>query len=107
MHEMMERLNVDPVALARKRGGDAYAEARSQCLSCGTSDKCLRWPGQVARERGRRHSCGCGSEGHASFGVATAAELTLQLDHLMGGWSGSVIASPLQSDGSPHRDGTE
>jgi hypothetical protein len=43
MHEMMQRLGVDPVKLARLRGGDAYAVARSLCLSCGTSEKCLRW----------------------------------------------------------------
>jgi hypothetical protein len=43
MHAMMERLDVDPVALVRLRHGDAYAEARTRCLFCGTSDKCLRW----------------------------------------------------------------
>jgi len=43
MHEMMDRLDVDPVALVRLRRGDAYARARSLCLFCGTSDKCLRW----------------------------------------------------------------
>jgi hypothetical protein len=43
MHDMMERLDVDPVALARLRHGNAYAEARTRCLFCGTSDKCLRW----------------------------------------------------------------
>jgi hypothetical protein len=43
MHEMMQRLDVDASALARLRGGDAYVEARARCLSCGTSDRCLRW----------------------------------------------------------------
>jgi hypothetical protein len=43
MHEMMERLEVDPGALARLRAGEVYAEARTRCLFCGTSDKCLRW----------------------------------------------------------------
>ena len=43
LHEMMERLDVDPGAMARLRQGDAYAEARKRCLFCGTSDKCLRW----------------------------------------------------------------
>jgi len=43
MHEMMDRLDVDPGALVRLRRGDAYARARSLCLFCGTSDKCLRW----------------------------------------------------------------
>ena len=41
--DMMERLDVDPLALVRLRQGEAYAEARQQCLMCGTSDKCLRW----------------------------------------------------------------
>ena len=43
MHEMMDRLNVDVAALARARQGEVYAGARAQCLTCGTSDKCLRW----------------------------------------------------------------
>ena len=43
LHDMMSRLDVDAAAFARLRQGDAYAEARSRCLSCGTSDKCLRW----------------------------------------------------------------
>jgi hypothetical protein len=43
MHEMMERLHVDGAALARLRQGQAYAEARTRCVTCGTSDRCLRW----------------------------------------------------------------
>jgi hypothetical protein len=43
MHEVMERLDVDAAALARVRQGRAYAEARVRCLTCGTSDRCLRW----------------------------------------------------------------
>ena len=43
MHEMMRRLEVDPAKLARLRGGDAYADARAMCLSCGASERCLRW----------------------------------------------------------------
>jgi hypothetical protein len=43
MHEIMDRLNVDGAALARARQGEVYAEARARCLTCGTSDKCLRW----------------------------------------------------------------
>lgn len=43
MHAMMDRLNVDVPKLARLRCGDAYAEARTRCLLCGTTDKCLRW----------------------------------------------------------------
>lgn len=43
MHEMMDRLGVDPAAFARLRQGAVYAEARERCLYCGTTDKCLRW----------------------------------------------------------------
>jgi len=43
MHEVMERLDVDAAAVARVRQGQAYAEARARCLTCGTSDRCLRW----------------------------------------------------------------
>ena len=43
MHQMMDRLAVDPRALVRLRNGDAYAEARSRCLSCVASESCLRW----------------------------------------------------------------
>jgi len=43
MHEVMERLDVDCAALARARQGQVYAEARARCLTCGTSDMCLRW----------------------------------------------------------------
>ena len=43
MHDVMDRLNVDGAALARERQGQAYADARSRCVTCGTSDRCLRW----------------------------------------------------------------
>ena len=43
MHDVMERLNVDAAALARERQGQAYADARARCITCGTSDRCLRW----------------------------------------------------------------
>lgn len=42
-HEMMERLAVDAVRLARLRGGDAYAEARMKCLRCVHARECLLW----------------------------------------------------------------
>jgi len=56
MHEMLDRLDVDPVALVRLRNGDAYAGARSLCLSCGTSDKCLRWLDGYGRQASRLYS---------------------------------------------------
>ncbi len=43
IHEVMERLDVDGAALARLHQGQAYAEARARCVTCGTSDGCLRW----------------------------------------------------------------
>lgn len=43
MHEMMDRLDVDPVKLARTAGGDAYAEARTRCLHCTDARACLDW----------------------------------------------------------------
>jgi len=43
MHQMMERLHVDVLALIRLRNGDAYAEARSRCLRCDDSSICLLW----------------------------------------------------------------
>ena len=43
LHEVMERLDVDPGALVRLRHGEAYAEARTRCLFCGTGGKCLRY----------------------------------------------------------------
>jgi hypothetical protein len=43
MHDVMQRLDVDIEALVRLRRGEAYAEARSRCLSCGNGDTCLRW----------------------------------------------------------------
>jgi Family of unknown function (DUF6455) len=53
MHEMMQRLDVDPAKLARLRGGDAYAKARATCLSCRASEGCLYWVGRPAQP-GRR-----------------------------------------------------
>ncbi len=43
MHRMMDRLNVNAVALVRLQHGDVYAKARSACLSCQNSDLCLKW----------------------------------------------------------------
>lgn len=43
MHEMMEQLNVDGAELARVRKGEAYMEARTKCLVCVYSERCLKW----------------------------------------------------------------
>ena len=57
MHEMLDRLDVDPVALLRLQNGDAYAGARSLCLFCGASDKCLRWLDGYGRQARRPDFC--------------------------------------------------
>jgi Family of unknown function (DUF6455) len=57
MREVMKRLNVDPSKLARLRRGDAYAEARTTCLFCGTSEKCLRWLDDPAQSKRRPEFC--------------------------------------------------
>lgn len=43
MREMMARLRVDPVALARARNGNAFAEARNRCVVCGATEECQRY----------------------------------------------------------------
>ena len=43
MHDMMKRRDVDARALVRQRNGEVYAEARSRCLLCHESVRCLRW----------------------------------------------------------------
>jgi hypothetical protein len=43
MAEMMEKLDVDPVKLVRLRAGEAFAEARTNCLKCSHVRECLLW----------------------------------------------------------------
>jgi hypothetical protein len=43
MHDMMDRLDVDPRAFARLQDGEVYAEARARCLFCAAPEECLRW----------------------------------------------------------------
>jgi hypothetical protein len=57
MHEMMARLEVDVVALARLHGGKAYLEARTQCLFCEKSGVCLRWLEQSPEHCGSPTFC--------------------------------------------------
>lgn len=42
-NDMIERLDVDPLKLARLQGGDAYSEARTRCLQCINARECLLW----------------------------------------------------------------
>jgi hypothetical protein len=57
MHEVMDRLEVDRGVLARVDAGAAYAQARTRCLFCGTSDQCLRWLDQPAQAGSRPGFC--------------------------------------------------
>lgn len=41
--EMITHLDVDPVKLVRQRSGEAYAEARTNCLHCNHAQACLFW----------------------------------------------------------------
>ncbi len=43
LHKMINRLDVDAVALVRRQQGALYARARSTCLLCQESAFCLRW----------------------------------------------------------------
>jgi hypothetical protein len=43
LKDMMDRLDVDPVALARLKRGQAYQEAQAACLFCRQADRCLAW----------------------------------------------------------------
>lgn len=43
LHEMIDRLGIDPVALVRLNNGEAYHEARAACLFCHKTDACLAW----------------------------------------------------------------
>ena len=43
LHDMIERLDVDPLKLARLRQGEAYAEARDTCLKCHDAQSCVGW----------------------------------------------------------------
>ena len=50
-------LHVRPGKLARLRRGNAYAEARAGCLSCGMSERCLRWLDDPAAAGKRPEFC--------------------------------------------------
>lgn len=57
MDDMMERLDVDVLAAARHRRGEAYAEARSKCLYCPFARECTRWMQDAAGARGPASYC--------------------------------------------------
>ncbi len=43
LHEVMSRLGIDPVQMARRDQGAAYADARRTCLFCPVSHHCRAW----------------------------------------------------------------
>jgi hypothetical protein len=57
MVDVMERLGVDPLKLARERGGEAYAEGRARCLQCTRAQECLAWLDGNSPEGGQPAFC--------------------------------------------------
>jgi len=57
MHQMMHRLDIDPVAFGCLDRGEVYAQARSRCLSCITIGDCLRWLDGYGFERRNPDFC--------------------------------------------------
>lgn len=43
LHDVMRRLDVDPVQLIRLDAGQSYAQARTRCLECRRAERCLAW----------------------------------------------------------------
>jgi hypothetical protein len=43
LNEMIERINVNPLELARLDQGQAYIEAFKICIECHHAPSCLRW----------------------------------------------------------------
>lgn len=42
-HEMLQRLDVDPVKLTKLDKGRAFAEVRAKCLACQDARECIHW----------------------------------------------------------------
>jgi hypothetical protein len=43
MGDMIQRLDVDTLKLVCLRGGGAYVRARTTCLDCSNTARCLQW----------------------------------------------------------------
>ncbi len=43
LSDMIERTDADPSRLVRLRHGDAYVEARTKCIECRDTMRCLNW----------------------------------------------------------------
>lgn len=52
LHDMIARLDIDAVRLARLDRGEVYAEARKRCLICASASDCLGWLDHSAAEAG-------------------------------------------------------
>ena len=57
MHDMMERLGVDPVDAARDRHGGALLAAIRSCCHCQSADACVNWLNDVRTEGERPSFC--------------------------------------------------
>jgi hypothetical protein len=57
LHDMMERLGVDPTRLARLDSGEVYARVRSICLFCPASTACHQWLGSGGNEPASPNFC--------------------------------------------------
>ena len=57
LNDMVAHLDVDPAKLARRRGGEAYFEARSNCLHCSSAHDCLSWLGAAGPDSAPPEFC--------------------------------------------------
>ncbi|MFM9847942.1 MAG: DUF6455 family protein [Hyphomicrobiaceae bacterium] len=57
LQDMMERLGVDTLGLARQENGGVYARARATCLFCAASSTCRQWLNNSAIEPATPNYC--------------------------------------------------
>jgi Family of unknown function (DUF6455) len=57
MHDMMDKLDVKGIDVARVRSGEAYAEARTKCLDCHNTQECAAWLQSDRPDRGKPDFC--------------------------------------------------
>ena len=57
MHDMMNKLDVKGIDVARVRSGEAYAEARTKCLDCHNTHECLAWVQSDKPDNGKPDFC--------------------------------------------------
>ncbi len=57
LDQMVERLDVDPLRLARLQQGDTYAHARRVCIECHHAVDCVAWLARLPDEAERPGFC--------------------------------------------------